>query len=536
VRQTSSRYPGAGQPSAAAGWKITQVVSPSPLFGSNGMRLGPDGWLYVAQVFGSQITAINPASGEQKIISPRGGEIVSPDDLDFDSRGVMYVTEYLNRRVTARMPNGEVRIISDQVPGANGITVHKDRLFIDECRTGGRLLELFPDGRTPRLMADGLAMPNACAVGPDGLLYFPEVLSGDIWRVPLDGGERERFISGLATPPALKFDNRGALLVLESHTGDVTRIDLRSRQKTRVATIETGLDNLAIAPDDRIFVSSFAHGTVWEVAPNGRQRVLEPTGLIGPWGLTWSGGGLFIADGPSLMRPGDDGAPRRVAWVGDAGFPGIVRDVCAGTEGMLYLTTTVGGVAAFHPESHGSEALASGLDHPNGVARSPRGSVVVVESGAGRVVEIVRTGETKVVAGGLNFPTGLAIGDDGACYVSETGGHRVVRIDGGGVETIADGLDSPQGIAIRGDAVIVLDAGSRQLIEIALKDGRRQVLASNLPVGSGGGLAPKPLPGIPGIFPGPFVPFAGVAAAPDGRIYIAGDADGSVIALEPIAN
>jgi sugar lactone lactonase YvrE len=272
VAESSSRNPAVGEPSAAAGWKIARAVRPSPLFGSNGMRLAPDGWLYVTQVFGSQITAINPVTGEKKIISPRGGAIVSPDDLDFDSNGVMYVTEYLNSRVVARLPNGEVRVVSDQVPGANGITVHKDRLFIDECRTGGRLLELFHDGRAPRVMADGLAMPNACAVGPDGLLYFPEVLSGDIWRMPLDGGQRERFIGGMATPPAVKFDNRGALMVLESHTGDVTRIDLQSRRKTRVATIETGLDNFVIAPDDRIFVSSFAHGSVWEIASNGRRR------------------------------------------------------------------------------------------------------------------------------------------------------------------------------------------------------------------------------------------------------------------------
>ena len=532
--ESSSRNPAAGEPSAAAGWKITRVVRPSPLFGSNGMRLGPDGWLYVTQVFGSQITAINPATGEKKIISPRGGAIVSPDDLAFDSRGVMYVTEYLNSRVCARMPGGEVRVVSDQVPGANGITVHQDRLFIDECRTGGRLLELFPDGRPPRLMADGLAMPNACAVGPDGLLYFPEVLSGDIWRVPLDGGERERFMSGLATPPALKFDNRGALMVLESHTGDVTRIDLQSRQKTRFATIETGLDNLVIAPDDRVFVSSFAHGTLWEIAPDGRQRELEPMGLIGPWGLACSGDELFIADGPSLMRPRADRAPERIAWVGDAGFPGIVRDVCVGPDGSLYVTTTVGKIASFHPQTHASEVLASGLDGPNGVACSPRGSVVVVESGTGRVLEIARAGEIKVIASGLNFPTGVAVADDGTCYVSESGGHRVVRINGG-IETVADGLDTPQGIAIVGNAVVMLDAGSRQLLEVSLKDRRRMVLASNLPVGAAGGLAPKPLPGIPGIFPGPFVPFAGVAAGPGGRIFVAGDADGSVIALERTA-
>ena len=533
--ESSSRNPAAGEPSATAGWRITRAVRPSPLFGSNGMRLGPDGWLYVTQVFGSQITAINPATGEKKIISPRGGAIVSPDDLDFDSQGVMYVTEYLNSRVVARMPNGEVRVVSDQVPGANGITVHQDRLFIDECRTGGRLLELFHDGRPPRLMADGLAMPNACAVGPNGLLYFPEVLSGDIWRVPLGGGERERFISGMATPPAVKFDNRGALIALESHTGDVTRIDLRTRQKTRIATLETGLDNLVIAPDDSIFVSSFAHGSVWEIAPDGRQRVLEPTGLIGPWGMTCSRDELFIADGPSLMRPGTDGAPERVAWIGDKGFPGIIRDVCADADGILYVTTTVGSVASFDPETHASEALATGLDRPNGVACSSRGSVIVVESGTGRVLEIARAGEIKVMAGGLNFPTGVTIGDDGACYVSETGGHRVVRVDRG-IETVMDGLDLPQGIAILGDAVVVLDAGSRQLLAVSSADRRRQVLASNLPVGAAGGLAVKPLPGIPGIFPGPFVPFAGVATGTGGRIFIAGDADGSVLALDLIAS
>ena len=76
----------------------------------------------------------------------------------------------------------------------------------------------------------------------------------------------------------------------------------------------------------------------------------------------------------------------------------------------------------------------------------------------------------------------------------------------------------PQGITMLGDAVVVLDAGSRQLLAMSRADRRRQVLASNLPVGAAAGLAVKPLPGIPGIFPGPFVPFAGVAAGPGGRI------------------
>ncbi len=527
----ATRCPSAGEPVAASGWRISRAVNPSPLYGSNGMRIGSDGWLYVTQVFGSQITAINPATGEARIVSPRGGPIVSPDDLDYDSRGVMYVTEYLNQRVCARTPDGDVRVISDQVPGANGITVYRDRLFVDECRAGGRLLELFADGRAPRLMADGLAMPNACAVGPDERLYFPEVLSGDIWRVPLNGGERERFISGLHTPPALKFDNRGALMVLESHTGEVTRIDLQTRSRSTYTKLESGLDNLVIAPDDRVFVSSFAHGGIWEIAPNGQSKVLLPHGLIGPWDVAWSGGALFIGDGPSLLRVRPQGGWERVGWVGDAGFPGMIRGLCASAGAALFMTTTVGSVARFDPQTHQAQVLASGLDRPLGIALSARGAAIVAENGTGRILEIAQGRDPKPIANGLDFPTGVAVAPDGVCYVSETGAHRVVRINRG-VETVADGLDTPQGIAVNGDTLIVLDAGTRQLLQIGLKDQRRQVIVSNLPVGSAGGLPVKSMPGIPGIFPGPFVPFAGLAIGPDNRLFIAGDADGSVLSVE----
>ncbi len=274
--ESSSRNPGAGEPSAAAGWKISRVVRPSPLFGSNGMRLGPDGWLYVTQVFGSQITAINPATGEKKIISPRGGAIVSPDDLDFDSGAhADGVTEYLNSRFARgclEQPGaGHVR------PGSGRQRNHRSqgppvyrRMPLAACWSFSPM-----DGT--RLMADDTAsVAQRVRRGSRWAPLLSGVLSGDIWRVPLDGGERERFISGMATPPALKFDNRGALIVLESHTGDVTRIDLQSRARSRVATIETGLDNLEIAltTTHAGFQLPRTPAATWGV-PNG-QKMLEP--------------------------------------------------------------------------------------------------------------------------------------------------------------------------------------------------------------------------------------------------------------------
>src|SRR5579863_8423049 len=98
MAQSMNRF-AAGAIAVATGWKCTQLTPPSALFGANGMRVGPDGRLYVAQAFGSQVSAIDVSSGAIATISPVGGPIVAPDDLAFDSRGILYITEVMSERV-----------------------------------------------------------------------------------------------------------------------------------------------------------------------------------------------------------------------------------------------------------------------------------------------------------------------------------------------------------------------------------------------------------------------------------------------------
>ncbi len=144
-------------PQVAAGWTLARLHPASGLFGANGMQFGPDDRLYVAQAFGSQVSAIDIESGRMETLSPQGGPIVGPDDVAFDSHGNMYVTEVMSAWVSMRSPSGEVRVLADELPSANGITIHRDRVFVDEHRRGGRLFELYPDGsRAPRLIADNL--------------------------------------------------------------------------------------------------------------------------------------------------------------------------------------------------------------------------------------------------------------------------------------------------------------------------------------------------------------------------------------------
>ena len=87
------------------------------------MRVGPDGRLYIAQAFGSQVSALDLSDGSVSTISPIGGAIVGPDDLAFDSHGTLYATEVMDGRVSMLDTGGRTRVLRDDIPSANGITV-----------------------------------------------------------------------------------------------------------------------------------------------------------------------------------------------------------------------------------------------------------------------------------------------------------------------------------------------------------------------------------------------------------------------------
>ena len=95
----------------------------------------------------------------------------------------------MDGRVSMLDTAGRTRVLRDDVPSANGITVHQGRLFIGECREGGRLLEFDLAGGPPRVLLENVPSPNAMEVGPDGLLYFPVMGANEIWRIDPDGGE-----------------------------------------------------------------------------------------------------------------------------------------------------------------------------------------------------------------------------------------------------------------------------------------------------------------------------------------------------------
>lgn len=516
-------------PRAAPGWSVQTLVRPAALAGANGMRWGPDGELYVAQAFGSQVSAVNVQTGASRIVSAADGPIIAPDDLAFDSHGNLFVTEVMSARVSAIRTNGTVDVIAADVPVANGVSVHGDRIFMSEFNPEGRIWELYADGAAPRLIASGLMMPNALCLGPDGMLYFPLVPLGEVWRVAVEGGPPERVIGGLDIPTAVKFDSQGRLFTVESGSGAISLIDVAAGTKSEFARVAYGIDNFAFAPDGRMFVSHFTDGEVVEIAPDGRQRVAVAGGMTGPFGLAAApDGGLVAADGMSLASVDKAGAVSRPAMLLQHGFPGYVRGVAMCADGHLIVTNSAGQCARYCP---GAEAavLLDGLDCAMGVIVAANGEIVLCESGAGRVMAIGPDGTARVLASGLDRPIGIAEAPDGGFFVSEAGAGRVTHLKDGEQAEVLSGLAEPHGVAVSDGRAVVLDRGTGTLLRSAVNGDAPEVLASDLPSGTHGKMQPNVLPGIAGLMPGPLLPFADIAVLADGRVAIGGDEDGSVL-------
>ncbi|RSM69247.1 hypothetical protein DMH04_46270 [Kibdelosporangium aridum] len=468
----------------------------SPFRGSNGIAFGPDGRLYVAEYLGGRISAVDLATAQVDFIE---GPVQSPDDLAFGADGSMYITDLVPGRVWRRDPQGEYTLVSDEVKVPNGIACVGDRLFVNEMRVGGRLLELFPDGGEPVVLAEGLMLGNAMQLGPDGCLYYPHMLTNEVYRIPPDGGTPELVAEDVHEPVAVRFDREGVLMVLSRGVdGIITRID--QGQRKIITTGVMCLDNAAFDSDNRMYVSSYAGGGIAEVYPDGRTRQVVPSGLAGPYGVTVdSDGTVYAADHYRVVKPT---GPELAIFT-----HGIVA-----ADGQLHVTSQYGDV-----RTDGRER-ANGLAQPMGIAVRGDGALVVAEAGAGRVVAI----DTDVtVLASFDSPIDVAFDAEQRCYVSDETG-TVHRIDDGVV--VASALAAPQGLAVHGDELFVVEVGLRRVLAIHLETGERRVVADDLPLSPE---RPRELfvHGMPGC-PRRFV---GLAVAPDGSLHVSGD--GSVLRI-----
>lgn len=493
--------------------------------GIHGLTFDDQDRLYVGSVVGQRIHRVDPQTGASEVwqAPPLG----MADDLEFAPDGRLVWTSFLLGKIHARQGDGPVQELAGGLPGINSLAFRQDgRLFATQVFLGDALYEIDPQGAAPpRLILKDLGGLNGFDFGPDGLLYGPLWFRGQVVRIDVDKPEVHVVTDGLGVPAAVNFNSKGELYVLDTAAGQVIRVQPETGAKEVIATLRTGLDNLAFDSHDRMFVTGMAEGAIFQVDTNtGDVRVVKDGPLGVPTDLAIYGGGLYIADTFAVHRidldTRESTALVRLPQL-DYAF-GI--DV---TDRHVHTASWFNSVVQTFDRNTG-EVLHTYDELPTAydVLEDSDGSILVLQMFPGSITRITGDGEDdrELVARGLSGAVAMVRGGQDTVYVSLYGEGKIVRVDllTGENETVAEGLENPEGLAVAPDGrILVVETGPQRVSVIDPKSGARSVLAHGL------SLSMQLPPALP-----PMGSTSGVAVTDAGDVYLSSEKDVQILHLK----
>lgn len=527
-----------------AEWQLDTVIQPSPFRGVHGLAVAPDGSVLGGSVVGQQIIAVDPKTGTSRVIVDRPAG--QADDIVIAPDGRIVWTAFLSGEVRATPGSAltgggaPIQVLATGLPGINSLDFDDGgRLYATRVFLGDALYEIDPTGATPaKQLLEGMGGLNGFEI-QGRTLRGPLWFKGDLAEVNLDAPAVKVIASGFKVPAAANLEADGHLLALDTVTGEVKRVDLATGTATVLTTLNPALDNLAVAPDGTIYVSNMAEGVIYAIDPKtGSHKPINTGGLAVPGGLvavTTPGGGtvLHLADLFAYRTiDGDSGA---VTDVARAYASNLENPMNANADmGRILLTSWfAGGVQMFDPATGAELGHVNGLAAPMDALMADDGHLLVVTAG-GTIQRVALDGsaapaDQAPVVEHLAMPTRMIWSgpERKSVYVVETGAGRIVEvpIDGQALRVVAGGLDAPEGLAMLPDG---------RLVTVETTTGR--VLALD-PATATGELISTGLKGRVGLMgtagmPPAYIP-TGIAVDDKGRVFIAGDNDGSLTRLTP---
>ncbi|MBI5895780.1 MAG: SMP-30/gluconolactonase/LRE family protein [Desulfobacterales bacterium] len=391
------------------GYKMERVVADSPFPGVNGATVGSDGHLYVTHTANGTITRIDLATLKPSLFVPAHAGVFIPDDIAADDKGNLYVTGTtpLVGEVYRIDKNGVKTVIASGMAAPNGIEYNPrtGRLFVTECFQGNRIYEVDPTGQKPaRLLIDKdvIPVPEGFGFDPDtNDLIVPDMGSGKILRIHPDTGAIATVAEKFSAPIALTIGADKMVYIPELGTGAVYKMALDGTRREKIAQLVPGLDNIAMTPKGRLFVTSYWDATIFEVTTDGSGRFerLFANGPNQPVGIVAKANGLLVADA-IMVRTVQEGKyqPTKLnAWASH-GMP-LPLSLADGPGSQIFWTDCIhGAVVLGDPVSGEFKAVAGGLKLPMAALMSPAGSALyVAEYGAGQITSIKLADGTPTV-------------------------------------------------------------------------------------------------------------------------------------------
>jgi sugar lactone lactonase YvrE len=517
-------------------YRIETLVPGSALHSPNGITFGPDGGLYAGSVSAQTIYRIDVATGEVETIVPApAGEA---DDIAFAPDGSMVWTALIGGEIRQLTKAGDMTALVSGKALINPVHFTADgRLFA--AQIGFDRLYEFPLGsdEEPRLVASKIGNLNSFEITADDRLFGPLSNLGTVAQIDIETGSVTPIAENLGKVVAVNLDSQGRVWAIDWASGNLWRIDPIHdesapgwREPQLVATLVPPLDNLAIGPDDAVYVSRPAHSAIDRVDPDtGERRPLVSGHLAAPGGLAiMSHAGheaLLLADGYGYrVVDTHSGAVTTTFDLTEFGFPGAASDVAVNDK-FFALTSAITRPRVYLADRSSGKTVHSwtGLKAPYGIVMQTSGDPIVADFATGTLVGLSLADKKQkvIIAENLDGPVGLAWAGPEALYVSETLAGTVAHIEirDGSKTLIGVDLLQPEGLTVMADGrIAVVEVGRQRLVAIDPGSGETTVLAEDLPVGNLRANAPEPV----------YTP-SGVAQGADGSLYVSGDLNNSVL-------
>lgn len=411
----SNRFYGDGGPATNSGMDAP-----------DGLALGPDGSLYIADVGHDRIRRVSPA-GIISTVAGNGGTCDYRRDGCGDG-GQATAAQLLQPRAVAVAADGSIYIADTghnviRRIAANGVIT---RVAGTPCTFFGGCI----GGDGGPAVDAGLGMPTGLAFGPDGSFYIAESSSGVIHRVGRNG--IINVVAGVYTYGTCQYEPA------ECYSGD-------GGPATQAAMNQPS--KVAVGSHGELYIAD---------SGNGRIRMVDTRGIIS----TIAGNGAVC----STSRCGDGGAATTAQLEGPSEvILGVFGDLIVSDLGNKRIRSfrlggaiqTIGGngTNCYAACGDGEPAIAAGV-RADGLATGPDGSLYIADSLHHRIRRVGPDGIITTVAGNgnngfsgdggpatearLNEPQGVAIGPDGSIYIADTWNSRIRRVaPDGRITTIA---------------------------------------------------------------------------------------------------
>ncbi len=431
------------------------------------------------------------------------------------------------------------------IHGANGLAVDKSGRLLVASVFGGELVAV--DTRTGKILERlghniggagiGVDSPDDVAVGPDGSIYWTDIMLGQVGRRAPNGEVTKQFVAPGMNPIAFTADGR--LFVGQAFMGDgLYELNPNTLQVLRVVIPDSGaapfinqLNGFDFGPDGMLYSPQPFLGQIVKINPESGVMETLTEGLFGPTSVEFdSQGRLYssLSDGTIIRINTGTGAYKVVTKIRDAVLDNMVFDardrlfVSNSDNGAVYAVAPGGGVrtlvrgglilpggAAVMAGDTGRESLfvadvwslaefdvRSGrlldVDRQSRVGASivepwsvaPDGGNVIVTSWMSNAIQVwdpVSEASARVVTD-ENIPVN-AIRFRGDLVVAELMTGSVVRYNAAGTRSVIAAIPGiPTGLAATDDDLWVANFITGEVLKI-VADG--VVLASPQPLASG---------------------------------------------------